>query len=124
MNNIAPLTAEAVEQFLIERLNEMQAMVPEYATLTVEISRHLYEGKLEPVRLKWTGYFGSGTFFPPCAYDESVSLERVMNHVKHIAKDRRPEVIAAKFREQAAFMLAQAEQTERNAGIQPTVLTP
>ncbi len=115
------LTGEMVEEFFLERLNEMQTAVPEYATLSLGISRHVYDGKVEPAETRWQGYLTSGNHFPSAPFNTNVKLEQVMEHVTKIAKDRKPENMAAKMRAQAAHLVAQAEQLEKNAG---GVVTP
>lgn len=117
MNDSAPVTAETVEQFLIARLNEIQAMVPEYATLQIEVARHIHDGQLSDPSIRWMGYLSSGSHFPKANGEAHIGLDLVMDHVAHVVKDRTPVNVAAKLREQAFALIHQAEQCEIKAGL-------
>jgi len=102
-------TAQQVEDFLKAALSQMQAELPEYAILRVEVRRHLHTDGPADFEIGWRGYYAGYESFPK---DENSSFQSCMDCAKAVVSRSTPQAQAARLREQARLMLEQAASLE------------
>lgn len=106
-------TNSHIETFLKEELSKMQAAFGCYATIQVSVSRHLYDSGPAEYQIDWKAYLDGSGHLPHGTEDHSYA--EMAAALEATKKERTPEVMAQRLRDQAAEFLRRAAEIDGGA---------